>query len=100
MKQIKANAGREYGHCPGRNYLDVELKASRGSATLTITWGSAQGRGCDEEHGRAEYTRRGPDTLSAVERVRDAALAEEKDEETRRYIETASSRALTPKRAA
>lgn len=89
--KIQTSAGRPYGHVPGHQYLDCDLVASGRTCTLTIVWGSAQGR--DEEHGREEYTRRGVDIGDAIERCRDAALKEQEGE-SRRYVEIAASRAL------
>ncbi len=94
MITIESSAGRPYGHVPGHTYLDVDITVEGRTATLIVTSGSSQGGRHDQEWGRTEYSRRGSDASDAVERVRDAALAEERDEETRRYIETAASRAL------
>jgi hypothetical protein len=90
-KTITATAGRPYGHVPGHTYLDADITAKGRTATLVVTWGSAQGY--DEEHGREEYTRRGDDLADAIEQVRDAAL-DEQHGESRRYVEMAASRAL------
>lgn len=54
-----ASKGNEYGHVPGHHYLDVDVVISHvpGKTVrchVVETWGSAQGRGCDEEHGRRE----------------------------------------------
>ena len=92
MTTITASANRPYGHVPGHNYLDVEIEAAGEMATLTITWGSAQGY--DEEHGREEYSARGRDTADAIECVRDVALGEEQTDECRRLIHSAATRAL------
>lgn len=99
-KTITASAGKPYGHVPGHTYRDVEIEAKRDRAKLTITWGSAQGY--DEEHGREEYSARGRDLVDAIERVRDEALAEqaEDDDAVRKYIHTASARAIEEAEAA
>ena len=89
--KIQASSGRPYGHVPGKNYLDCDIVVERRLATLTITWGSAQGY--DEEHGREEYSRTGRTMLEAIENVREAALAEQVGE-SRRYVEAACSRAM------
>lgn len=81
-------AGRPYGHVPGHHYLDADLCVTARCASITITWGSAQGQGCDEEHGRVEYSAR------TVEGVRARALAEELDSETRALVETVCAEAL------
>ena len=99
---ITADAGRPYGHVPGRSFLDVEIAArrcgARWIATLTITAGNAQGGNGshDQIHREDEYTRTGSDAGAAIERVRDEALSalDEDESEAARYIETAASRAL------
>lgn len=93
---IEASAGRPYGHVPGHSYRDVDIEAEGRIASLTITWGSAQGS-YDEEHGRREYARRGSDIAGAIESVREAALEDadaDGDDSLRGYIETAAARAL------
>lgn len=91
MAKITTSAGNPYGHVPGHNYIDADLVSTPKKCKITITWGSSQGY--DEEHGREEYTRTGRDQADAIAKCRDAALAEQNGE-SRRYIETAASRAL------
>ena len=76
-------AGRPYGHVPGHRFLDVELLQRGRRWVIRVTHGSAQGRGHDAEHGRAEYAR------ATLDAARDAAFELETDEETRRLIELA-----------
>lgn len=92
---ITVDAGRPYGHCAGHSYYDVSIDFTRRGrvATLTITWGSSQGSYL-QEHGRVAYSRRGSAAAEAVELVRDEAIKASEDDELRRYIETAASRAL------
>lgn len=92
-RNIVASAGREFGHVPGHNYLDVDIVCNtRNLATLVITSGSSQGY--DQEHGRTEYSRRGANQADAIENVRDEAMKSSDDDELNSYIETAASRAL------
>ncbi len=79
-------AGRPYGHVPGHHYLDVDICVTARCASITITWGSAQGY--DEEHGCVEYADR------TVDGVRARALAAETDTETRALVETVCAKAL------
>jgi hypothetical protein len=94
--RIDASAGTPYGHVPGHTYSDCDISAHRAHrgciATLTLSWGSAQGH--DEEHGRTEYARTATTLKDAIERVRDGALSSEDDECIRSYIETAAAKAL------
>lgn len=98
MAEIKVSAGRKYGHVAGHSFLDVDIAVREKLATLVVSWGSSQGSYV-ERHGEVEYARRGSDAADAVERVRDAALAGEDDDESpsaelRGYVETAAARAL------
>jgi hypothetical protein len=102
MARFVGQADRPGERTPGSSYLHVTVNAAdmqegprQGIATLTIAWGR---RGPtlasdNEEQGREEYTRFGADVEQAIESVRDAALGEQKGE-SRRYVETAASRAI------
>lgn len=67
--KLLLEVGRPHGHVPGHQYLDVAIHRRRRDYTLTIVWGSAQGRGRDEEYGREEYAR------DSIDELRVAALA-------------------------
>lgn len=77
--QVKATAGRPYGHVPGHHYHDVDVWIQRSAnsrwfVTVLETWGSCQGR--DEEHGRHQICGRGKsldDAQAQAERLAQAA---------------------------
>ena len=58
-KTATGGAGIPYGHVPGHQFHDVDCelrqRGARWVCILTETWGSAQGQGRDEVHGRNVY---------------------------------------------
>lgn len=54
--------GTPYGHVPGHGYTDVEVGVGKRGNVFRVavikTWGSAQGIGRDEEHGRVKVVTR------------------------------------------
>lgn len=79
-KLADERAGREYGHVPGHEYLDVDVVISvyrqKFRCHVVESWGSAQGY--DEEHGRREVIGRGESlrevVANATQRAADAGI--------------------------
>jgi len=67
VKLASSCVGNEYGHVPGNQYYDVEIKIEQLGEKFRVkmkhVWGSAQGY--DEEHGRHEVVALG-DSLDEV----------------------------------
>lgn len=104
MARFTSTASRPGTPTTTKSYLHVTIDAAdhpdgghrQGIATLTIDWGSygPEPSFTPQELGREEFTRFGSGVEEAIEAVRDAALNEQQKGESRRYIETAASRAL------
>jgi hypothetical protein len=91
------SAGRSRGL--GSKFLTADLSVDQNSvspylATLVVRWGDRGGdREPEVERGRNQYSRTGPDAVSAVERVREAALDDQHGESVR-YVEQVCSEML------
>jgi len=78
MKAVKSTGrgGKAYGHVPGHDYLDADVKISRtrrGKWRVEIleTWGST--RGFDLEHGSKKVIGYGDDLSDAISDAHDRA---------------------------